>query len=334
MKVQQRYIIIWIIAPILLVVLMLASMAYGTVALPLRDVLSALGLADGQVTPIVKSIILELRLPRTLLAVLSGTGLALVGALLQSTTQNDLADPFLFGLSSGASAGAVWVITRTGNSLGDWTLPVAAFSGGVVSAITVIILFISQSYKDSGRLIISGLAVSFLFGAATSYLVFTGDQRAASSVLFWSLGGLGLANWSNLPLALCGVLALILLISIRWRALDALLAGEQIAHSLGVKVPHLRVEIFLCCALTTSTLVALSGVIGFVGLMVPHLARVFSGVRHHRLLPLVALLGAILLLSGDLLSRILSAPQELPVGIITGGLGGFFILSMLLRRNF
>lgn len=334
MKSRQRYIAIWIAGPLLLITLMLSGMAYGTVALSLRDVLSALGPGDAVITPIVKSIILELRLPRVLLGVLTGAGLGLVGSLLQTTTQNDLADPFLFGLSSGASAGVVWVITRTGNSLGDWTLPLAAFTGGAISAVTVMVLFVLQSHKDSGRLVISGLAVSFLFGAFTSYLVFTGDQRAASSILFWSLGGLGLANWANLPLAVFGVSVLVLLIGFRWQALDALLAGEQTAHSLGVNVTRLRVEIFLCCALTTSALVALSGVIGFVGLMVPHLARVFSGVRHNRLLPLVALLGAILLSGGDLLSRTLTAPQELPLGIITGGLGGFFILSMLLRRSF
>ncbi|WP_058910074.1 FecCD family ABC transporter permease [Entomohabitans teleogrylli] len=333
MNVNLRFAGVWIAAPLLLAGLMLAGVAYGSVALPFRAVLAAFGLSDAPLSPLQSSIILELRLPRVLLGALAGAGLALVGALLQTTTRNDLADPFLFGLSSGASVGAVWVITRSGDHFGVWTLPLAAFAGGIISAVTVMLLFMAQSRGGSARLIISGLAISFLFGALTHYLVFSGDQRAAGSVLFWSLGGLGLARWDSLGLAVCGVGILVALIALRWRQLDALLAGEQTAHSLGVNVTRLRGEVFLSCALATATLVALCGVIGFVGLMVPHLARVCGGIRHRRLLPLVALLGAILLCAGDLLSRTLIAPQELPVGIITGGLGGFFILTMLLRKN-
>ncbi|MDX5630421.1 MULTISPECIES: iron ABC transporter permease [unclassified Brenneria] len=331
--VGSRYALTLFCALLLLAGLMLFSIAAGSTAIPLSQVLAALGLSSGEVSPMISRIILELRVPRSLLAALTGAGLAMVGAFLQTVSRNDLADPFLFGLSAGASAGAVAVITRFGERLGDWALPTAAFSGGILSAIAVIALFLLQQARGAERLIICGLAISFLFGALTNYLVFSGDQRAASSILFWSLGGLGLARWDNLPFALVSVLLLFALTILRWRSLDGLLAGGQTAASLGINTARLRIEVFICCAFATSLLVALTGVIGFVGLMVPHLARPLSGVLHRRLLPLTAILGAMLMCGGDVLSRRLLAPQELPIGIITAGLGGVFVLGLLLKRQ-
>ncbi|EMH4161232.1 iron ABC transporter permease [Pluralibacter gergoviae] len=329
----NRYVIALAATGLLLAGLMLFSIAKGAVALPPVQVLSALGIGDAPVSEMVRRIVVDIRLPRTLLAALTGAGLAMVGALLQTTTRNDLADPFLFGLSSGASAGAVLVITRFGEQLVAFTLPAAAFVGGMISAGAVMLLFRIRQQRGAEHLILCGLAISFLFGALTSYLVFSGDRRAASSVLFWSLGGMGLASWQNLPFALLSVVILAVFIVWRQRALDGLLAGEQTALSLGINVYRLRTEVFLCCALATSLLVALTGVIGFVGLMVPHLCRRLAGVRHLMLLPLCALAGAVLLCGGDILSRILLAPQELPVGIITAGLGGLFILILLAGKS-
>ncbi|CAH6025120.1 FecCD family ABC transporter permease [Citrobacter koseri] len=320
-------------AVVVLAGLMLLSIAKGAVSLSLLQVLGAMGIADVPVSDMVSRIVIDLRVPRTLLSVLTGAGLAIVGALLQTTTRNDLADPFLFGLSSGASAGAVLVITRFGNQLGTLTLPVSAFVGGICSAMAVMLLFHFKKQRGAEQLIISGLAISFLFGALTSYFIFSGDQRAASSVLFWSLGGLGLASWGNLPFALLSLMLLSAFILLRWRALDGMLAGEQTALSLGINVSRLRMEIFLCCALATSFLVALTGVIGFVGLMVPHLCRYFSGVKHLLLLPLCGVWGAVLLCGGDIVSRTLLTSQELPVGIITAGIGGLFIIVLLARTS-
>lgn len=290
-------------------------------------------LASAPVAEIVKTIVIDLRLPRVLLAALTGAGLAIVGLLLQTTTRNELADPFLFGLSSGASAGAVLVITRFGDVLGPLTLPGSAFVGGILSALAVMILFRVNQLRRAEQLIICGLAVSFLFSALTSYLVFSGDQRAAGSLLFWSLGGLGLARWDNLFIPLLSLALLSGFTLRRWRALDALLAGEQTACSLGVEVERLRSETFLCCALATALLVFITGVIGFVGLMVPYLARRAVGVRHRMAVPMCGLLGAILLTGGDILSRSLIANQELPIGIITAGLGGAFIVGLLMRAK-
>lgn len=333
MRIPYRY--HWALGSAMLVLLglMALSVATGTVSLTLGQVLGALGLADVPVSEMVTRIVVDLRLPRTLLAALTGAGLAMVGALLQTTTRNDLADPFLFGLSSGASAGAVLVITRFGDRLGTLTLPASVFAGGICSAVAVMLLFHFKKQRGAEHLVLCGLAISFLFGALTSYLIFSGDQRAASSVLFWSLGGLGLASWSNLPFAVLSVLLLGGFVLLRWRALDGILAGEQTALSLGINVSRLRGEIFLCCALATSFLVALTGVIGFVGLMVPHLCRHVAGVRHLLLLPLCGVWGAVLLCGGDIASRTVLAPQELPIGIITAGIGGAFIIVLLTRNT-
>ncbi|MCY4765853.1 FecCD family ABC transporter permease [Klebsiella aerogenes] len=330
---MQRFVLWTALASVVLCGMMIASLQWGSVELSWRQVVSALGLASAPVAEIVKTIVIDLRLPRVLLAALTGAGLAIVGLLLQTTTRNELADPFLFGLSSGASAGAVLVITRFGDVLGPLTLPGSAFIGGILSALAVMILFRVNQLRRAEQLIICGLAVSFLFSALTSYLVFSGDQRAAGSLLFWSLGGLGLARWDNLFIPLLSLALLSGFTLRRWRALDALLAGEQTACSLGVEVERLRSETFLCCALGTALLVSITGVIGFVGLMVPYLARRAVGVRHRMAVPMCGLLGAILLTGGDMLSRSLIANQELPIGIITAGLGGAFIVGLLMRTT-
>ncbi|MCI4002282.1 iron ABC transporter permease [Dickeya dianthicola] len=332
MRAHRHYALVCLLVLTLLLAMMLLSTAVGAIRIPLAQVLAALMPHHGDAPDSVRRIVLELRLPRTLLAAATGAGLAMVGALLQTTTRNDLADPFLFGLSSGASAGAVLVITRFGEWFGAFTLPVAAFGGGMCSALAVMLLFFLRQRRQAEHLVICGLAISFLFGALTSYLAFSGDQRAAGSVLFWSLGGLGLARWENLPIALGSLTLLGGLLLTRWRALDGLLAGEQTAASLGVHVNRLRVEVFLCCALATALLVSLTGVIGFVGLMVPHLCRPLAGARHRRLIPLCGLLGAALLCGGDILSRVLLPSQELPVGIVTAGLGGAFVIALLAKR--
>ncbi len=322
---------------LLLGMLALASVVVGNVTIPPRDVLASLAIGVGlapesQPAAMLQRIVMDLRLPRVLLALLVGAGLSLVGALLQTVTRNDLADPFLFGLSSGAAAGAVAVISITGDVLGRWTLPTAAFGGGMVAVASV--LSVARRSQGAGpeRLVLAGLAVSFLFSALTHYLVFAGDQRAAHSVLFWSLGGLGLARWDNLPIAMLGFSVLCIYAAKRRHALDALLAGDATAHSLGVNPTRVRTESFVVAAFATSTFVALAGVIGFVGLMVPHLARALGGALHGAALLYCALLGALLLLASDLISRTLLAPQELPVGIVTASIGALFVIRMLWRR--
>ena len=320
-------------------VLLAFSLSQGSTHIQLTATLSSLagsaaawfGLAPADAT--LQAIVQDLRLPRALLSIMVGASLAMVGALLQTVTRNDLADPFLFGLSSGAAAGAVLVISFSGDWFGVWTLPTAAFAGGLLASVSVLLLAQCSVGQGAERIVIAGLAMSFLFGALTHVLVFAGDQRAAHSVLFWSLGGLGLARWDNLLLALLALVALCLFVGLRHRDLDALLAGDDTAHSLGVRPQQLRYQVFLLAACATACCVALTGVIGFLGLMVPHLARRGIGMLHAPLLPTAALLGAVLLLGSDLLARTVLAPQELPVGIITAGLGAIFVINLLLRRS-
>ncbi len=278
-------------------------------------------------------IIIELRLPRVLLGLMVGAGLALTGLLLQTVTRNELADPYLFGLSSGSAAGAVFVITFTGDVLGLFTLPLAAMTGGLASVAAVLLLLRGYANHSPGQMILAGLSVSFLFNALTYGMTFLGDQRAAQTVLFWTMGGLGTARWNNLFLPFIG-LATVLIFALRRNvALDALLTGDLTAHSLGVAPEKLRQQTFLVCAMATACFVATSGVIGFIGLMVPHLVRHWTGPLHRKAFLPTLLIGAALLVGSDLLSRILLAPQELPVGVITAGVGAIFVMRIVLRNS-
>ena len=314
-----------------ILVLILVAVAVGSTQLDVSTVIEVV--LSGRSDDPVSRIVLDLRLPRALLAVMVGAGLGLVGAVLQTLTRNDLADPFLFGLSSGAAAGAVVVITVTGNILGFWTLPVAAFAGGLISSMIVLGLFGKLAQQSPSQMVLAGLAVSFLFLALTYYLVFAGDQRAAHSILFWTLGGLGLANWKILPFALVGLIAIAALAIITHRSLDALLAGDDAANTLGVNVRRYRQFAFLVCAFATASFVALTGVIGFVGLMVPHLARGLVGPLHGALLLCSAVIGAVLLLASDIGARIMLAPQELPIGVLTTAVGAMFVLFLVRRKG-
>ncbi|MEM1076846.1 MAG: iron ABC transporter permease [Pseudomonadota bacterium] len=319
---------------VVLIALLLLSTAYGTTSIPASDVVQAvllgIGLVDGEVAP-VHRIVFDLRLPRALFAAVIGAGLGVVGVVLQTTTRNDLADPFLFGLSSGAAAGAVFVITVTGDVLGFWTLPLAAFAGGIIASGIVLALVHSLQTSAPEKLILAGLAVSFLFSAITNYLIFAGDSRAAHSVIFWMLGGLGLARWESFPLVCAGLALVLAYTAYRARWLDALLTGDVTAVTLGVPVRRLRFSMFFIAALATAVFVSVAGVIGFVGLMVPHIARGIAGPLHQRLLPTSALVGAALLTGSDIVSRVILAPQELPVGVVTTSIGSLFVFLLLYR---
>ncbi len=311
--------------------LLLVAVAVGSTPFSLAQILSAFTSSD--TTSPVSRIVLDLRFPRALLAVIVGAGLGMVGAVLQTLTRNDLADPFLFGLSSGAAAGAVFVITVTGNFLGFWTLPLAAFAGGLIASLIVLSLFGRLSRQSASQMVLAGLAVSFLLLSLTNYLIFAGDQRAAHSVLFWTLGGLGLANWDVLPIALAGLAAIGILVLLAHRQLDALLAGDEAAETLGISVTRFRQAAFLVCAFATASFVALTGVIGFIGLMVPHLARGVVGPLHGSMMLTSAVIGACLLLSSDIAARTLLAPQELPIGVLTTSVGAVFVLVLVHRQK-
>lgn len=278
-------------------------------------------------------IVWDLRVPRALLAALTGAGLALSGAALQATTRNALADPFLLGVSSGAALGAVAVISHLGHFAGAYSLPVAAFVGGALSLVILIAVLGRDGAARSDRVILAGVAISFLLMAGTNLLIFLGDQRASHSVVFWMLGGLGRARWDMLWIPAATVLAGTLWLVWKSRALNALMMGEESAYSLGIHAARFRLAVLVVTALMTSVLVSLTGVIGFVGLVVPHILRFWTGGDNRKLIPLCALSGALFLVLVDIVARVVIAPQETPIGVITGGVGGAYFCWLIAARR-
>jgi len=273
-----------------------------------------------------------IRVPRMLLGALVGAGLALIGAVLQAVTRNPLADPHLLGVTSGATLGAVIVVLHVGELIGVLTLPIAAFIGALLSMLLVLAIASRHGRLDSDRLLLCGVAVSFVMMAVANTLLFLGDHRASSAVLFWMLGGLGLARWELLAIPSASVLLGLILLLGMARPLNALMAGEQTAVTLGLNARNVRLRVFLIASLMTGVLVAISGSIGFVGLMIPHIARRLVGAEHRRLLPVSALLGSVFLVWVDVAARTLIAPEDLPIGVATAAIGGLFFMGLMRKR--
>lgn len=279
-----------------------------------------------------EAIIWDIRFPRALLACCVGAGLALVGASLQAVTRNPLADPHLLGISAGAAFGAILALLHLGLFLGLATVPLMAFLGAL--AATLLVLAVSQfaSATSAGRLILAGVAVSFIVMSLANMLIFLGDPRASHTVVFWMLGALGLAQWDQLiyPFAILVVGGAYL--GLHARNLNAMTIGDETASTLGIPVARFRLSVFVVGALITGAMVAFSGIIGFVGLMVPHIVRLIVGGDYARVLPISALLGAVFLLWADICARLVMAPDEMPIGVVTGLIGGTFFIWLLRRR--
>ncbi|WP_456362540.1 FecCD family ABC transporter permease [Pseudomonas syringae] len=322
---------------VLLVLSCLLALGFGPARLsPMQVggiVLQQLGFAiDGPWSRGQEQIVWLIRAPRVLLGALVGAGLTMVGTALQAVTRNPLADPHLLGVSAGAALGAVLVVMHLGAFAGALSLPLAAFVGALGSMLLVLSLASRQGRLESDRLLLAGVAVSFVLMAVVNLLLYIGDPHAAGSVMFWMLGGLGLARWDMLSLpALCVLAGLIALLALA-RPLNALMSGEHTAVSLGFDTRRVRWQVFISTSLLTGVLVSLSGAIGFVGLMLPHMARYLVGAEHRRLIPVSALLGALFLVWVDVAARTLIAPQDLPIGIATAALGGVFFVLLLRRR--
>lgn len=323
-----------------LILSLFAAVGFGAARIPLPTVWSVVSYelwpaafpADG-FGRAERNIVWELRLPRVLLGALAGAGLAAVGAVLQVVTRNPLADPYLFGVSAGASVGAVSVILFAGVVAGTLSLPAAAFLGALAA---MLIVFAAARGRDgsvtSERLVLTGVAVAFILHAVTNALIVATADRSADAALFWMMGGFGTARWSVLPapalLTLCGLGWLWL----RAETVNTLALGDDAARSLGTDPQRLRLELFVVTALMTGALVSACGGIGFVGLVLPHIARMLVGGNLRMLLPVAALGGALLLLWVDVAARTLFAPREIPVGVATALVGGAFFLWLMRRR--
>jgi iron complex transport system permease protein len=294
--------------------------------------------APGWVTPdweaFQANIIWEIRFPRVLLGGLVGAGLAVVGATMQALVRNPLADPYLLGVSSGASLGAVAVILLGITWFGVFSLSIAAFLGALLAFGCVYVLARQGGRLTTGRLILSGVAVSYVLSALTNFLIYNAeDGNQVKSVVFWLLGGLGGARWEFLGLPALTLVVGTIFLTAQSRSLNSLSVGEETAATLGVDTIGFRRQIFALTSLLTGTLVAVSGGIGFVGLMLPHIVRLLVGADHRRLLPVAALSGAIFLIWVDVLARVIVAPQELPIGIITALLGAPFFIWLMRRTS-
>ncbi|GAB3205573.1 iron chelate uptake ABC transporter family permease subunit [Marinactinospora endophytica] len=304
-----------------------AGISVGEVA---AVTVSRLGGADSGLSAIREGIVWDLRLPRTLLAAVCGAGLALCGVVMQSLLRNPLADPFVLGVSSGASTGAVLVVVL-GVGGGALSLSTGAFLGAACSFALVLGLgHLSGGTTD--RVVLSGVATMQLFSALTSLVVMSSaDPEQTRGVLFWLLGSLSGASWPDVwPCLLVLLLALPACLG-RAPALDALVFGQDAAGSLGIHVARTRLALLGVTALMTAALVSVVGAIGFVGLVLPHAARAIVGPGHRRLLPVSALAGAIFLVWADTVARTVLDPQELPVGVVTSLIGVPAFVHILYR---
>jgi iron complex transport system permease protein len=324
---------------LLLVACMIAGLAIGSISIPPMDVARNLlhqvapGLVDAGGAPHHQTVIVHVRGPRVVLGAVVGAGLAVIGMTLQALVHNPLADPYLLGVSSGASVGAVAVIVTGGAVLGAASMPVAAFVGAVGALSLVYFLSRAGGQITTTRLVLAGVAVAYVLSAATSLMLLTartGDQ--ARQVLTWMLGGLGGAQWDSLWLPMVVVLLGLVWLLAQARTLNVLLAGDEAAVTMGVDANRFRVATFVLASLMTGVLVAVSGPIGFVGLILPHAVRLLVGSDHRRALPAAALAGASFLVLADIAARTLASPQEIPVGVLTALCGGPFFL-WLIRRD-
>lgn len=339
-----------VMAPViigLLVVLVIGSAGVGAVPLSAGQVLQLLVEPLGIDLPWTvaeqeRAVFWAIRLPRIVFGALIGGGLATAGAALQGLFRNPLADPGLIGVSAGASFAAALVIVLGSSVLGAlyapesytiFALPLAAFIGGLLAVQLVFSLARSAHQPVLTTMLLAGIAINALAGAGTGFLTFIADDAALRGIAFWSLGSLGGATWQTVAASAPFLLLAALLLPRYATALNLVLLGEAEAAHLGVNVEKVRRGVIILAALGVGAAVAFAGVIGFVGLIVPHLVRLIAGPDHRAMIPLSGLLGAALLVGADLLARTVVAPAELPIGVVTAAVGAPFFLWLLVNRK-
>ncbi|MEJ3748008.1 iron ABC transporter permease [Actinomycetes bacterium KLBMP 9797] len=321
-----------------LVALGLVAAGIGQVRVPPAEVLGSLlhrlGIPAGPMpsAPQGENALWVVRFPRVVLAVIVGAALGCAGALMQGLFGNPLAEPGIIGVSSGAAVGASLAIVTGVSTLGGWTVAGAAFAGGLAATLLVYAMSRSGGRTEVVTLVLTGVAVNAVAGALIGLIMFFGDADAVRAIAFWQLGSLAQASWASvttaLPCALAGIAAALLAA----RRLDLLALGDQPARHLGVDVERLRIALIGVIALLAASAVAFTGVISFIGLVVPHLVRMVAGPGHRTLVPASALAGAIVVVAADLASRTLVDYQELPLGVLTAVVGGP-VFFWLLRRT-
>lgn len=320
-----------------LVVLVPVAAGIGAYPVPVGDVVASvqhrIGLGGAELDRVAESVLWNVRFPRIVLALLIGASLGCAGALMQGVFGNPLAEPGVIGISSGAAVGAVASIALGLNFLGTWTVSVAAFVAGLATVLLVYAMSRSGGRTEVVTLILTGIAVNAFAGAVIGLFLFFADAAAIQQITFWQLGSLSQATWPKVLAVLpCAALGLVVA-PLYSRRLDLLSLGERPARHLGVDVERLRITLVFVIALLTAAAVSVSGIISFVGLVVPHLLRMAAGPGHRFLVPASGLLGAVVLLAADLASRTLASPAELPLGVLTALLGSPFFFWLLRRTR-
>lgn len=280
----------------------------------------------------IEIIVWNLRMPRVLMGVIVGASLSLVGILMQALTKNTLADPYILGISSGASTGAILVIILGGAGL--FSVPIGAFSLGILTSFLVFYNSSRESFSTS-KLVLTGIAISSFFSGLTTFLVVSASkENEVKSVLFWMTGSLSGSNWSTVSISFVALIISSVIIYSMHKELDIIMTGDEIAETLGVNVARLRLIIVIVSSLLTSFIVANTGIIGFVGLVIPHIGRGIVGAKHKRLITFSILMGGIFLLITDCIARTVLKGQEVPIGVITAIIGAPFFMWLIKKSSY
>ena len=319
---------------VILCISLVTALQFGAKFISLDQIISALmSIIDANTTAsMTDTIITDIRLPRLIYSVLTGIGLSLVGLLMQTVTRNALADPYVLGVSSGASTGAVFAIIMGGLPLlGHYNTPIFAALGAALSIILVL-LCVGKS-NSPVKLILIGMGMTGVFSALTMMIIYGAKHEAqVRSAMFWLLGSFAGIQWSDLPLTAIIVTLFMLYIYMFNQDLDVLLLGNHEAAQMGLSVKQLQLSIVVISSIVIATLVSKVGVVGFIGLIIPHLARIIGGPKHKHTLLFSALIGSIVMIWSDVLSRALYSPEEIPIGVLTSLLGAPLFIWIIMNR--
>lgn len=319
---------------VLLCISLVTALQFGANFIPLDQIISALvSMIDPNAkASMTDTIITDIRLPRLIYSVLTGIGLSLVGLLMQTVTRNALADPYVLGVSSGASTGAVFAIIMGGLPfLGQYNTPIFAALGAALSIIMVL-LCVGKS-NSPVKLILIGMGMTGVFSALTMMIIYGAKHEAqVRSAMFWLLGSFAGIQWGDLPLTAIIVIMFMLYIYMFNQDLDVLLLGNHEAAQMGLSVKQLQLSIVIISSIVIATLVSKVGVVGFIGLIIPHLARIVGGPKHRNTLLFSALIGSIVMIWSDVLSRALYSPEEIPIGVLTSLLGAPLFIWIIMNR--
>jgi iron complex transport system permease protein len=340
---RSRYLLFCAVMLAVLFVLLILAAGLGSVSLPFETIRSIIvnTVMKKEVYPVTweesaETILLGIRIPRILTAFIVGAGLTLCGILMQALTKNPLADPYVLGISHGASAGAVSVIMYGYlKFLGGYGTMVGAFCGAVISIALALKIAAIRNKVTATQLVLAGIAVSALFGAITNFMIYhtkTGSDKVKTAT-YWMMGSLSGASWEKLKYATIAFVICLILILFLSKGLDVLLLGDDVAVTVGVNTERLKMGIIILATLLTGVIVSISGTIGFVGLTIPHITRSIVGTKHKRLIPASVLVGGTFLVAADIISRVAVAPEELPIGVVSAFFGAPFFLYLIRKSH-